>query len=82
MKIIRPKKLQKNDTIGIISPASSPDDLSKIEDSVKYLEKLGYNVEIGKNVGKANGYLAGNDKERIDDLHSMFQKKEDRKSVV
>ena len=26
MKIIKPKKLQKNDVIGIISPASSTDD--------------------------------------------------------
>ena len=76
MKIIKPKKLKKNDTIGIISPGSSPDDLSKIEEGVKYLEKLGYNVEAGKNVGKTNGYLAGNDNERLDDLHYMFRKKE------
>lgn len=76
MKTIKPKKLQKNDTIGIISPGSSPDDLSKIEDGVKYLENLGYNVEIGKNVGKTNGYLAGNDNERLNDLHYMFQKRE------
>lgn len=76
MKIIKPKKLKKNDLIGIISPGSSPDDLSKIEDGVKYLEKLGYNVETGKNVGKTNGYLAGNDNERLEDLHYMFGKKE------
>lgn len=76
MKIIKPKKLKKNDVIGLISPASSPDDLSKIEVGVRYLEGLGYSVETGKNVGKINGYLAGSDKERVEDLHSMFQKKE------
>jgi muramoyltetrapeptide carboxypeptidase len=42
---------------------------------VRYLEKLGYNVEVGKNVGKYHGYLAGTDKERVDDLHSMFSNK-------
>ncbi len=75
MKAIKPKKLQKGDLIGIISPASSVDDPGKLEKSVSYLEKLGYKVKIGGNVGKVNGYLAGTDKERVDDLHSMFSDK-------
>ncbi len=75
MKIIKPKKLSKGDTIGIVSPASSSDDFTKIESGVKYLEKLGYRIEIGKNVGKSAGYLAGSDNERLNDLHSMFKNK-------
>ncbi|MGA7719532.1 MAG: LD-carboxypeptidase [Ignavibacteriaceae bacterium] len=75
MKIIKPKKLIKGDVIGIISPASSTDDFTNVEIGVKYLEKIGYKVEVGKNVGKIHGYLAGNDLERADDLHSMFRKK-------
>lgn len=76
MKIIKPKKLQKGDVIGIISPASSPDDLTKIESGAAYLEKQGYKVEIGKNVGKVHGYLAGSDEERLEDFHEMFSSKE------
>ncbi len=76
MKIIKPKKLSKGDLIGIISPASTPDDISKIDSGVKYLEKLGYRVEVGKNVGKVHGYLAGTNEERLEDLHYMFKKKE------
>ncbi len=76
MKIIRPKKLNKGDLIGIISPASSADDLSKVETGVNYFEKLGYKIEVGKNVGKSQGYLAGSNEERINDLHYMFKKKE------
>ena len=76
MKIIKPKRLSKGDVIGIISPASTPDDLSTIETGVKYLESLGYRVEVGKNVGKVHGYLAGSTEDRLDDLHSMFKKKE------
>lgn len=76
MKIVKPKKIKKGDLIGIISPASSPDDLQKIEPGVKYLERLGYNVEVGKNVGSYRGYLAGEDNQRLDDLHYMFKKKD------
>lgn len=75
MRSIKPKKLAKNDVIGIISPASLPDDLSRIEKGVNYLEKMGYRVEVGKNVGKERGYLAGDDSERLEDLHEMFKNK-------
>jgi len=76
MTVIKPNRLRKNDLIGIISPASSPNDSDRIEKGVNYLEKMGYRVEVGKNVGKSLGYLAGTDEERLDDLHYMFRKKE------
>lgn len=75
MKIIKPNRLQKGDVIGIISPASSPDDLTRIDTGVHYLETLGYRVEVGKHVGKIHGYLAGNDEERAEDIHAMFRNK-------
>jgi muramoyltetrapeptide carboxypeptidase len=75
MKAIKPRKLQQGDLIGIISPASSVNDPSRLDKGVHYLEKMGYNVLVGKNVGKYNGYLAGTDQERLDDLHSMFSNK-------
>lgn len=75
MRYIKPKRLFKGDLIGIISPASTPDDLSRINSGVKYLEKLGYKTLIGSNVGKNHGYLAGSDEERVSDLHSMFKNK-------
>lgn len=75
MKIVKPKKLKKGDVIGFISPASSPEDLTRIQKAVRYAEKLGYRAEVGKNVGKYNGYLAGTDDERLEDFHSMFSNK-------
>ena len=72
MGIIKPKKLEKGDTIGIISPASRPKDLTKIDNAVKYLEGLGYNVKVGKNAKNLYGFLAGTDEERLSDLHEMF----------
>jgi muramoyltetrapeptide carboxypeptidase len=76
MTILKPKRLNKKDVIGIISPASSPDEFLKVEKGVKYLESLGYRVKIGKNVGKNHGYLAGLDEERLKDLTTMFKDKE------
>ncbi|KAF0140841.1 MAG: peptidase U61 LD-carboxypeptidase A [Stygiobacter sp.] len=78
MAIVKPKRLKPGEVIGVISPASSPEDLSKINRGVTYLEKLGYRVEIGKNVGMKEGYLAGSDKQRLDDLHDMFKRKDIR----
>lgn len=75
MAIIKPKRLKSGDLIGLISPASSPHDLTRINKSVEYLEKIGYKVEVGKNVGLVNGYLAGSDKQRLEDLHDMFRNK-------
>jgi muramoyltetrapeptide carboxypeptidase len=76
MKILKPHKLNKGDLIGIISPASTPEDLTKIEKGVRYLESLCYRVEIGAHVGQNIGYLAGSDDQRVSDLHYMFGKKE------
>jgi muramoyltetrapeptide carboxypeptidase len=75
MTLLKPKKLNKKDVIGIISPASSPDEFLRVEKAVKYIESLGYRVKIGSNVGKNHGYLAGSDQERINDIHSMFKDK-------
>ncbi|PKL83853.1 MAG: LD-carboxypeptidase [Ignavibacteriae bacterium HGW-Ignavibacteriae-3] len=75
MGIIKPARLKPGETIGIISPASSPEDLTKINSGVTYLEKLGYRVEVGKNVGLQEGYLAGSDEMRLNDLHEMFKNK-------
>jgi len=76
MKIIKPPHLKKGDLIGLISPASTPDNLERINQGVKYFERLGYRVVVGKNVGKFRGYLAGTDEERHHDLHSMFAHKD------
>lgn len=76
MRIIKPKKLNKGDLIGLISPASTPENSSTVEMGIMYLEKLGYKVLPGKNIHNNNGYLAGSDAERLEDLHEMFRRKD------
>lgn len=75
MRIIKPSRLKQGDLIGIISPASSADDTSIVEKGIRYLEKKGYKVQVGKSVGKVNGYLAGSDNERAEDFNNMFKDK-------
>jgi len=68
-----PQKLNKGDTIGIISPAGSVRDASQFDLCEKFFEKRGYKVKISPNALNQNRYLAGSDAERLDDLMSFFQ---------
>lgn len=70
--LIRPKRLQPGDTIGIIAPASAPPDPKTIDRSVAVLENLGFKVKLAPNVRKRLGFLAGTDRERAGDLMRMF----------
>jgi muramoyltetrapeptide carboxypeptidase len=69
---IKPAKLIPGDTIGIVSPGtsvSSPDDLAKVEEILKY---LGLNFRYAKNTTKGSGYKSRSVRERIEDLHEVF----------
>lgn len=69
--MIKPQKLHKGDTVGLITPASFITD-SKYEISIKNLESLGLNVVHFDSVKSKHGYLAGTDEERVNELHKMF----------
>jgi len=73
--IIKPKRLKEGDTIGLIAPGSilSEDELNE---SKKNLEDLGFKVVYNNNILARDGYLAGTDKERADDIHEMFARKD------
>lgn len=75
LKILKPPKLKKRDLFGVISPAGPIADQSRIERGVRYLEGEGFRVVIGKHATRATGYLAGDDQERLSDLHMMFRDK-------
>lgn len=68
---IRPKRLQKGDTVGIVSP-SSPPGREELEKSLSFLEELGLKWKFAKNAKNIQGYLAGTDQERLEDLEEMF----------
>lgn len=73
MDTLKPRRLQRGDLIGLVSPASRIADTTKIDQAVRYLEGLGYRAVIGANATKINTYLAGTDEERAADLNAMFE---------
>lgn len=72
MNTIKPRPLQKGDTIAFISPASKPADMNRIVLAKTRFESFGYKVKLGSNLSKERGYLAGTDDERIEDITAMF----------
>ncbi len=72
--MIRPKRLVKGDTIGVISPASPSEKKSEIIRAKETLEEWGYKVVIGKNVNKTKGIVAASEEERAADFNEMFKR--------
>lgn len=72
MDVRVPARLRTGDLVGVISPASPMEELTRVERGIRYLESCGYRAMTGKHIGRKSGYLAGTDEERADDLHTMF----------
>ncbi|WP_202079269.1 S66 peptidase family protein [Caldalkalibacillus salinus] len=72
MSVIKPQSLRPGDTIGIVAPASPPD-LKRLYIGCQFYESLGLKVRFGRYIEQTYGYLAGSDKERLQDLHDMFK---------
>lgn len=69
--MIKPKALEKNSTIGIISPSYWLEEKILIK-TAKFFTDLGYNIKIGASNNLKWGPFAGTPQERADDLHRMF----------
>ena len=76
MTIIKPPRLRKGSTIGLVAPASTPSSEEHIEKGAAYLERLGYRIKFGKHVHNRHGYLAGTDEERAADFNDMVRDKD------
>lgn len=72
MKTIKPQRLSRGATIGIVAPASAPSPVMKIDRGIAYLEQKGYRVRPGNHLYEHHGYLAGPDSHRAEDLNGMF----------
>jgi muramoyltetrapeptide carboxypeptidase len=70
---IKPARLKKGDTIGIVAPASPLYNKSDLVRGIKTLEEWGYKVIVGEHVNARNEYLAGTDEQRASDINSMFE---------
>lgn len=67
------KKLQIGDTIGFICPSTKMDMNSpRITNLEKIITDLGFKIKYGKSCYADEGYLAGSDEIRINDIQEMF----------
>jgi muramoyltetrapeptide carboxypeptidase len=71
--MVKPKTLKPGDTVGLITPSSYVFDTWRIDLAAARLEAtLGVKSKIGRYVKSRHGYMAGTEKERLEDLHAMF----------
>ena len=74
MTIIKPKKLQKGDTIGILAVSGKIKEYENILKAKSFLENEGYNVVISDTCKTYHNYQAGNnDDDCVNALHSFFK---------
>jgi muramoyltetrapeptide carboxypeptidase len=69
--VIKGHRLQKNQTIGVIAPAS-PTSKSEIQKGLSLLESYRLKPRLGEHLFDTLHYLAGHDNDRAADLHQMF----------
>ncbi len=72
MPLIRPRRLAQGQTIGIIAPSAAPNEPERIRFAIETVESLGFKVRPGPHLYHREGYLAGDDAARADDLNAMF----------
>ncbi len=70
--MIKPRKLQFGDTIGIIGPAGAVRVEGAVGRAVEYAKSLGFNVKLGESANAKYGYLSGTDALRAKDVNAMF----------
>lgn len=72
--MIKPKPLQKGDSVAIIAPAS-PSDKNLIDKCITSLNELGLKVVVGESCLSEHGFLSGTDDIRANDINCMFADK-------
>ena len=67
----KPTKLRQGEKIGVIAPAG-PVLQTELQDGIDLLESFGYEIVLSRHLFDRQGYLAGEDNARLEDLHTMF----------
>jgi muramoyltetrapeptide carboxypeptidase len=71
MHLIKPRRLQPGDLVGIIAPGGHTSD-GALARAVANIESLGLRVRLGDNINYVYGNYGGTVAQRLEDLHGMF----------
>ena len=66
------KGLKHGDTISVIAPAG-PVTHEEIQPAIEILKQKGFKIQEGRHLYDRQGYLAGKDSDRLDDLYMAFE---------
>jgi muramoyltetrapeptide carboxypeptidase len=68
----KPPRLSPGGTIAVTAPASPVRDPERLRRGLQYVESHGYHLRLGESLNTADGYLAGPDRARADELNRFF----------
>ncbi|MBJ2136465.1 LD-carboxypeptidase [Paraglaciecola chathamensis] len=71
-KIRKPKRLRAGQTIGLIAPSSNTWEDQEIYFAMDIIRSFGFKVKMATHLFDRTAYLAGTDKDRANDVNSMF----------
>jgi muramoyltetrapeptide carboxypeptidase len=74
-EVIKPKALKPGASIGVIAPSGALK-RSGYEKLIENFQTLGYQIIHTDNLRVQNGFLAGTDAQKIEDLHHMYETQE------
>jgi len=70
--ILFPPRLVPGDLLGLAAPASPPEKPEIIDEVIARLTAYGFRLKPGKFLRQRDGYLAGSDAERAEDINAFF----------
>jgi muramoyltetrapeptide carboxypeptidase len=71
MQLVKPKALRRGDTISVIVPAG-PLNRERIDQALDRIRQRGFQVKTYGDIYRSQGYLAGDDRARADELMAAF----------
>ena len=71
-ELLRPARLQRGMTVGLVTPASNAWEDEDIHFAIDVVKSLGFNVKEAEHLYQRSQYLAGPDAARAQDINAMF----------
>ena len=71
-EVVKPKRLQRGDTLGVCAPSGNTWEDEDIRFAIETVESLGFRTKPAPNLYRREAYLAGADRERAAGVNALF----------
>lgn len=71
-ELLKPQALKGGSRVALVAPGSRPTNPSELKKCIAVVEEMGFTPVVGKHVLKYDGFCAGTDDERLDDIQSFL----------